>query len=199
MAPIAIFDVLERAGAYFMKQSPIHLAARRLAETMADMDIPFAIAGALAANAHGHVRTTEDVDIRKVQALVGCLSENFTALFTGLTKQCKTLEDLRSQLTETRARCINMFHTLWMVNRDVSWLERDVSAPWMDAFLLADSQTSTMKDAEIWNRLSKQKTVIERCIGKEAMFMVLRSLKRAREEGNTKHPHHFHFPDDENI
>lgn len=27
------------------------------------MKIPFAIAGALAANAHGHVRTTEDVDI----------------------------------------------------------------------------------------------------------------------------------------
>jgi hypothetical protein len=27
------------------------------------MEIPFAIAGALAANAHGHVRTTEDVDI----------------------------------------------------------------------------------------------------------------------------------------
>ena len=46
-----------------MRQSPIHSAARRIARTLAEMEIPFAIAGALAANAHGHVRTTEDVHI----------------------------------------------------------------------------------------------------------------------------------------
>ena len=46
-----------------MRQSPIHSAARRIARTLAEMEIPFAIAGALAANAHGHMRTTEDVDI----------------------------------------------------------------------------------------------------------------------------------------
>ena len=55
--------VLERAGEYFLKQSPIHRAAHRLAHTLNEMGIPFAIAGALAVNAHGHVRTTEDVDI----------------------------------------------------------------------------------------------------------------------------------------
>jgi len=46
-----------------MKQSPIHEAARRIASTLSNMQIPFAVAGALAANAHGHVRTTDDVDI----------------------------------------------------------------------------------------------------------------------------------------
>ena len=59
----SLSTVLERAGAFFMKQSPIHSAARRIAETLTEMKIPFAVAGALAANAHGHVRTTEDVDI----------------------------------------------------------------------------------------------------------------------------------------
>ena len=59
----SLSTVLQRAGSYFMKQSPIHSAARRIAQTLADMKIPFAVAGALAANAHGHVRTTEDVDI----------------------------------------------------------------------------------------------------------------------------------------
>jgi hypothetical protein len=59
----SLSTVLQRAGSYFMKQSPIHSAARRIAQTLADMEIPFAVAGALAANAHGHVRTTEDVDI----------------------------------------------------------------------------------------------------------------------------------------
>lgn len=55
--------VLQRAGLFFMKQSPIHSAARRIANTLAEMNIPFAIVGALAANAYGHVRTTEDVDV----------------------------------------------------------------------------------------------------------------------------------------
>ena len=47
--------VLERTGAYFMKRSPIHEAARRISTTLAEMGIPFAVAGALAANVHGHV------------------------------------------------------------------------------------------------------------------------------------------------
>ena len=46
-----------------MGRSAIHEAASRLAQTLTDMGIPFAIAGALAANAHGHVRTTGDVDV----------------------------------------------------------------------------------------------------------------------------------------
>ncbi len=59
----ALSDVLRRAGEFFMGGSPIHAAAERIAAALTDMDIPFAIAGALAANAHGHVRTTEDVDL----------------------------------------------------------------------------------------------------------------------------------------
>ena len=59
----SLSTVLQRAGSFFRRQSPIHSAARRIAETLAEMKIPFAIAGALAANAHGHVRTTEDVAI----------------------------------------------------------------------------------------------------------------------------------------
>ncbi|MEO8497369.1 MAG: hypothetical protein ABI614_20050 [Planctomycetota bacterium] len=46
-----------------MEKSPIHEAMRRLTKTLAEMEIPFAIAGAMAANAHGHKRTTADVDI----------------------------------------------------------------------------------------------------------------------------------------
>ncbi|MCA9189696.1 MAG: hypothetical protein KDA99_28930 [Planctomycetales bacterium] len=46
-----------------MGTSPIHRTMERLAKTLGDMQIPFAIAGAMAANAHGHRRTTADVDI----------------------------------------------------------------------------------------------------------------------------------------
>lgn len=60
---IPLTDVLERAGAFFTGKSPIHVAAQRTADALDAMGIPFAIAGALAANVHGHVRTTEDVDV----------------------------------------------------------------------------------------------------------------------------------------
>jgi len=46
-----------------MGTSPIHAAMRRLTQALAEMQIPFAIAGAMAANAHGHRRTTADIDI----------------------------------------------------------------------------------------------------------------------------------------
>jgi hypothetical protein len=59
----SIEEVLARAGEFFMGRSPIQQAALRIASALSDLGIPFAIAGALAANAHGHVRTTADVDI----------------------------------------------------------------------------------------------------------------------------------------
>ncbi len=59
----SIVEVAKRADAFFMKQSPIHEAMRRLASTLGEMEIPFAIAGAMAANAHGLQRTTADVDV----------------------------------------------------------------------------------------------------------------------------------------
>ena len=46
-----------------MGKSPVHAAAAHIAKALSEERIPFAVAGALAVSAHGHVRTTEDVDI----------------------------------------------------------------------------------------------------------------------------------------
>ena len=59
----SILDVAKRADEFFMEKSPIHDAMRRLTKVFGEMQIPFAVAGAMAANAHGHKRTTADVDI----------------------------------------------------------------------------------------------------------------------------------------
>lgn len=59
----SLLKVAERADQFFMGTSNIHQAMLRLTKTLHDMKIPFAIAGAMAANAHGHRRTTEDIDI----------------------------------------------------------------------------------------------------------------------------------------
>jgi hypothetical protein len=61
--PESILDVAKRADRFFMASSPIHETMRRLSRTLSEMQIPFAIAGAMAANVHGHQRTTSDVDI----------------------------------------------------------------------------------------------------------------------------------------
>jgi predicted nucleotidyltransferase len=61
--PISILEVARRADLFFMNASPIHETMRRLAKVLREMNIRFAIAGAMAANAHGHQRTTSDVDI----------------------------------------------------------------------------------------------------------------------------------------
>lgn len=59
----SLFDVAKRADLFFMEKSPIHETMHRLRTAFNDMNIRFAIAGAMAANAHGHRRTTADVDI----------------------------------------------------------------------------------------------------------------------------------------
>jgi len=59
----SILQVAKRADQFFMEKSPIHETMRRLSKTLNEMQISFAIAGAMAANAHGHKRTTSDVDI----------------------------------------------------------------------------------------------------------------------------------------
>lgn len=61
--PENILDVAKRADLFFMEKSPIHQTMHRLCKVMSEMNIRFAIAGAMAANAHGHRRTTADVDI----------------------------------------------------------------------------------------------------------------------------------------
>lgn len=61
--PISMLEIAKRVDQFFMQQSPVHDTMRRLAAAMKELQIPFAIAGAMAANAHGHKRTTADVDI----------------------------------------------------------------------------------------------------------------------------------------
>jgi len=58
-----MLEIAKRVDDFMMERSPVHDTMRRLAQTFGDLGIPFAIAGAMAANAHGHRRTTADVDV----------------------------------------------------------------------------------------------------------------------------------------
>lgn len=58
-----MLEIAKQVDAFMMERSPVHDTMRRLAKAFGDLGIPFAIAGAMAANAHGHRRTTADVDV----------------------------------------------------------------------------------------------------------------------------------------
>jgi hypothetical protein len=60
---ISPLNIALRTDQFLMNQSPIHDTMQRLAKALTEMRLPFAIAGAMAANSHGHRRTTADVDV----------------------------------------------------------------------------------------------------------------------------------------
>jgi hypothetical protein len=53
----------EQMGRFFMGTSDVHLALERVTQKLDELQIPYAICGGMAVNAHGHQRTTTDVDV----------------------------------------------------------------------------------------------------------------------------------------
>lgn len=58
-----MLEIAKRVDEFFMEKSPVHDTMRRLAAALREIGVPFAFAGAMAVNAHGHRRTTDDVDV----------------------------------------------------------------------------------------------------------------------------------------
>jgi hypothetical protein len=51
------------AGRFFMNKSKVQRALERLVDRLTELEIPYAIVGALSLNAYGYQRTTSDVDV----------------------------------------------------------------------------------------------------------------------------------------
>jgi hypothetical protein len=54
---------LQEADRFFMKSGSVYETLRRISSKLAELKIPYAVAGGMAVSAHGHLRTTEDVDV----------------------------------------------------------------------------------------------------------------------------------------
>ncbi len=63
MKDAEILASIEQLGRFFMGTSDVHLALARVVKTLEELGIPYAICGAMAVNAHGLRRATEDVDV----------------------------------------------------------------------------------------------------------------------------------------
>jgi hypothetical protein len=125
-------------------------------------------------------------DMQILQTFVDTLVIQLNDTFSELGRQHQLVEDMKENLTRVRVQCIQMFMTMCRVNRDVSWLSRNVTAPWLSTFEVAKRKAATHNDTQIWNDCSKTKTIIEKTIGKEAMLAALRATsptsKRLRTE-----------------
>ncbi|MBX3465255.1 MAG: hypothetical protein KF830_18965 [Planctomycetes bacterium] len=53
----------EQLGRFFMGTSDVHVALARLGQKFDELAIPYAICGGIAANAHGHERTTTGIGV----------------------------------------------------------------------------------------------------------------------------------------
>jgi hypothetical protein len=53
----------EQVGRFFMGTSDVHQALDRVVRKLEELQIPYAICGGMAVNAHGHQRTTVDIDL----------------------------------------------------------------------------------------------------------------------------------------
>jgi hypothetical protein len=60
--PINFMERLKEIDLFFQENDPVHQTMRRVAEGLERAGIPYAVMGGMAVNAHGHKRTTGDVD-----------------------------------------------------------------------------------------------------------------------------------------
>jgi hypothetical protein len=62
-APFSFWKRLKEIDMFFQKNDPVHKSMRRIVKRLEKAKIPYAIVGGMAVNAHGHHRTTDDLDV----------------------------------------------------------------------------------------------------------------------------------------
>jgi hypothetical protein len=63
VAPFNFWKRLKEIDLFFQKNDPVHKSMRRVVKRLERAGIPYAVVGGMAVNAHGHRRTTDDLDI----------------------------------------------------------------------------------------------------------------------------------------
>jgi hypothetical protein len=63
IAPFSFERRLKEIAMFFQKNDPVHKAMKRLIKRLEKANIAYAIMGGMAVNAHGHRRTTADLDL----------------------------------------------------------------------------------------------------------------------------------------
>lgn len=116
----------------------------------------------------------KDQELDSFQILFDQLGGHLNKTFADLRKQEHLIDELRTNLTSIRCKCIQMFRSLCNVNSHIPWLQRKIEADWLSVYEDARQKSLTSTEATVWNNLSRNKATIEHSIGKEAMQMAIR-------------------------
>jgi hypothetical protein len=91
---------MRQLGRFFMGDDPVHVTLRKIASRLDSLNVPYAVAGAMALNAHGFRRATLDVDMLVTPDGLRKLHEELEGLgYVAPFKGSKNLKD-----TETTVR-----------------------------------------------------------------------------------------------
>lgn len=123
---------------------------------------------------------TCEEDKRIVQQHVEDMVAQLNELLSDMSRQQSLLQDLKANLTSMRVRAIQTFVDTHQMNKDITWLGSNITAPWLTSLEHARRKVDTHTDAQIWNECSQAKAGIERTVSKEAF------LKAARVVSNNK-------------
>jgi hypothetical protein len=87
------------AGQFFMRDDPVFKTLRAITSKLAELQVPYAVAGGMALVAHGYDRTTVDVDILVRSADVAKIHQEFEGLgYVTLFTGSKNLRDARTKV-----------------------------------------------------------------------------------------------------
>jgi len=128
----------------------------------------------------------KDEEITSFQSLFEDMGSYLNKTFTDLRKQEHLIHDMNTNLTDIRIKCIHMFRSIYSINKAIPWLQRNINGDWVESFETAKDRALTMNDADVWNKMSKQKATIENTIGKDAMLRAIRAENTKEEQQHTK-------------
>lgn len=114
----------------------------------------------------------------RLQMLFEETASSLNDAFAEMQKQEGFIKEMTGSLNNTRQRCIAMSRSISRVNMQTPWLKRKIESEWMPVYSLALERSASMSESDVWNRMQpKQKSMVERNIGKDAMFAAIREEK----------------------
>ena len=126
----------------------------------------------------------KDEEVSSFQTLFEEMGLYLNNTFADLRKQEQLISEMNTNLTKIRCKCVKMFRSIYQINSEIPWLQRKIDAEWIPVYETARERAITLNDADVWNKVSKNKSTIENTIGKDAMLMCIRSENNNSTENN---------------
>jgi hypothetical protein len=98
--PRSFWKRLKEIDLFFQKDDAVHKSMRRVAKRLERAGIPYAVVGGMAVNAHGHERTTKDVDLLLTVAGLAAFQRQFVPKnYRGVEQRPRRFSDRTSKVT----------------------------------------------------------------------------------------------------